>query len=227
MTEIHSRLAGNSKASLVLYRFGRGLCVGFCRVWLRLSVEGREHVPPDGAFVLAPVHRSNMDTPIAAVCTKRRMRYMGKDSLWKVRCFGWLLSALGGFPVSRGTIDREALARCTALLEAGQPIVVFPEGQRQAGPIVQPLFDGAAYLAIKTQVPIVPVGIGGSERVMPKGSKIIWPRKVHVVVGRPLPPPALEGTGARVNRQSVRDLTADLHERLQELFDTAQVRAGA
>ena len=119
MTEIHSRLAGNSKASLVFYRFGRGLCVGFCRVWLRLSVEGREHVPPDGAFVLAPVHRSNMDTPIAAVCTKRRMRYMGKDSLWKVRFFGWLLSALGGFPVSRGTIDREALARCTALLEEG------------------------------------------------------------------------------------------------------------
>jgi len=226
MTEVHTKLAGNSRASLALYRLARNLLVGFCRVWLRMSVEGRERVPTDGAFILAPVHRSNMDTPIASVSTKRRLRYMGKDSLWKVRSAAWLLSALGGFPVSRGTIDREALGRCVLLLEAGEPLVLFPEGTRQSGPIVQPLFDGAAYLAMKAGVPIVPVGIGGSERVMPKGSKMIWPRRVHVIIGEPLqPPPA--GEGNRVNRQAVRELTAALHERLQELFDRAQIRAGA
>ena len=69
------------------------------------------------------------------------------------------------------------------MLEAGEPLVLFPEGERKSGPVVQPLFDGAAYVALKAGVPIVPVGIGGSERVMPKGAKFIYPRKVHVIVG--------------------------------------------
>ena len=225
MTGVKSKLAGGGVAARAFYALARGLVVGFCRIWMRLSVEGREHVPKDGAFILAPVHRSNMDTPIAAVSTTRRLRYMGKDSLWKTGASSWLLSALGGFPVSRGTIDREALARCAALLDAGEPLVLFPEGTRQSGPIVQPVFDGAAYLAVKASVPIIPMGIGGSERVMPKGSKMIWPRKVHAIIGPAIVPPATENS--RVNRQAVRDLSSLLHERLQGLFDSAQVRAGA
>ncbi|MEY4251507.1 MAG: hypothetical protein RL691_388, partial [Actinomycetota bacterium] len=71
-----------------------------------------------------------------------------------------MLSALGAFPVTRGSADREALKRCIAVLEAGEPLVLFPEGTRQSGPIVQPLFDGAAYVAVKAGVPIIPVGIG-------------------------------------------------------------------
>ena len=83
-------------------RASRGVCVGFCRVWFRMTVEGLEHVPRSGPFVLAPVHRSNMDTPIVCVVTRRRLRYMGKDSLWKKSFPRWFLSALGGFPVTRG-----------------------------------------------------------------------------------------------------------------------------
>ena len=64
--------------------------------------------------------------------------------------------------------------------------MLFPEGERKSGPLVQPLFDGAVYVALKAGVPIVPVGIGGSERVMPKGAKFIYPRKVHVVIGAPI-----------------------------------------
>ena len=100
---------------------------------------------------------------------------MGKDSLWKQRFPRWFLSALGGFPVTRGTADKEALVRCIAVLKGGEPLVLFPEGERKAGPLVQPLFDGAAFVAAKAAVPIVPVGIGGSERVMPKGSKLDLP----------------------------------------------------
>jgi 1-acyl-sn-glycerol-3-phosphate acyltransferase len=150
---------------------------------------------------------------------------MGKDSLWKVRQAAWFLSALGSFPVTRGTADREALKRCIDVLESGEPLVVFPEGERKSGPIVQPLFDGAAYLSIKCQVPIVPVGIGGSERAMPKGSKMIWPRKVHIIVGHPLVPPVT--TRGRAPRPEVTAMTTELRERLQALFDAAQVRAGA
>jgi 1-acyl-sn-glycerol-3-phosphate acyltransferase len=89
---------------------------------------------------------------------------MGKDSLWLKRWKGWLCSALGAFPVSRGTADREALRRCIVVLEAGEPLVLFPEGERKSGPVVQPLFHGAAYVAVKTGVPIVPVGSAARSR---------------------------------------------------------------
>jgi 1-acyl-sn-glycerol-3-phosphate acyltransferase len=221
MTRVESFLAGQGPASRAFYYVARALVTGFTRLWTRMRIEGREHVPKRGAYVLAPVHRSNMDTPIAACVTRRRLRFMGKDSLWKHQPAAWLLSALGGFPVSRGTADREALQRCIAILEAGEPLVLFPEGERKSGPVVQPLFDGAAYVALKAGVPIIPVGIGGSEAVMPKGSRFIHPSKVHVIVGPPIPPPV---SAARVPRSAVRDVTAELHAILQGLYDDATKR---
>lgn len=225
MTEVDAKMAGTSRASLAFYRFAWTLVMMFITVVNRVSVRGREHVPRQGAFVLAPVHRSNMDTPYAAVATGRRLRYMGKDSLWKRRWSGWLLSALGAFPVTRGVADREALERGLAVLRGGEPLVVFPEGNRKSGPIVQPLFEGAAYLATRAQVPIVPMGIGGSERAMPKGARYIRPSKVWVVIGPPMDPPPLVH-GKRLPRPEVKALTARLHDELQRLFDEAQVRAG-
>jgi 1-acyl-sn-glycerol-3-phosphate acyltransferase len=226
VTQVDTFLAGQGRLSKLVYAVARAIVVGSMRAYTRMSIDGREHIPRRGAFVLAPVHRSNVDTPIAAAVTRRRLRFMGKDSMWKHRGPGWVLSALGGFPVTRGTADREALKRCIEVLEAGEPLVLFPEGERKSGPVVQPLFDGAAYVAVKAGVPIVPVGIGGSERVMTKGSKMIYPRKVWVVVGEPL---RVEGAvpGERVPRATIRELSERLHARLQELFDEAQRRVGA
>ena len=224
MTKVDAKFASDSRGAKTWYWFGRNLCVLFCRVYLRMSVEGLENIPASGPFVLAPVHRSNMDTPIAAVCTKRRMRYMGKDSLWKTKAFGWLLSVLGGFPVSRDIADREALERCVEVLQGGEPLVLFPEGERKSGPLVEPLKDGAVYIAAKAQVPIVPVGIGGSEGVMPKGSKMIFPKKVFVVVGAPIAPPVL-GEAGRLSKPVRRELSEQLHSELQRLFDIAQAKA--
>lgn len=206
---------------LLFYRLVRGVVVGFCRLFWRLSVEGAEHVPAEGAFVLAPVHRSNVDSLVVAAVTTRRMRYMGKASLWKIGWIGKVFSALGAFPVQRETADREALRRCIEVVEGGEPLVIFPEGTRQFGPTVQPLFEGAAYVAARTGVPIVPVGIGGSEAAMPKGSKLLRPVRVRVVVGEPLYPPA-PGPSGRAPRSAVHELTEQLAGRLQYLFDRAR-----
>jgi len=224
VSEVTSKMASNSLAARVLYRFARGLCVWFCRIWLRMRVEGLENVPQSGAYIVAPVHRSYIDTPIVSVVTTRRLRYMGKDTLWKYPASAWLLSSLGGFPVTRGTADREALKRCIEVLKGGEPLVLFPEGERKSGPIVKPLFDGATYVAAKAGVGILPVGIGGSERVMRKGTNFIRPKRVHVIVGELLPP--LGGDGQRVPRAAMTSMSAELHDELQRLFDTAQVRAG-
>lgn len=223
MSKVDSFLAGQSMASRAFYVVARAIAVGAMLLLTRMRIEGKHHIPRSGAFVLAPVHRSYLDTPIVAGVTRRRLRYMGKDSLWHRRWKGWLCSALGAFPVTRGTADREALRRCIAVLEAGEPLVLFPEGERKSGPVVQPLFQGAAYVAVKAGVPIVPVGIGGSERVMPKGVKVPRPRKVVVRVGPPIFPPKEEG---RRSRDATRVVTEELHCTLQRLFDEAQAAVG-
>ena len=230
MAEVDTRLAGQSKASLLLYSVVHAIVVGLTVLFTRTKVIGRHNIPRTGAYLLAPIHRSNIDTPLTATVTRRRIRFMGKDSLWKIGPLGWIMSALGAFPVTRGTADREALKRCIAVLEQGEPLVLFPEGTRQSGPRVMPLFDGAAYVAVKAGVPIIPIGIGGSERVMPKGSKMIYPRKCVVVVGEPIMPGATSvdrKEGDRLARSSVKDVTERLSTDLQRLFDEAQLLAGS
>lgn len=222
MSKVDSFLAGNGLGSRVLYQVMRGVCVVICRGWNRMSIEGRENIPATGAFVLAPVHRSFLDTPISACATRRRLRFMGKDSMWRTRFGGWFLSACGGFPVTRGSADRQALVRSIQVLESGEPLVVFPEGERKSGPEVQPLFEGASYVAVKAGVPIIPVGIGGSERVMPKGTKLIRPKKLHMIVGRPI----VASPDAGSSRSAVRKVSAELHAELQRLFDAAEARVG-
>jgi 1-acyl-sn-glycerol-3-phosphate acyltransferase len=223
MTKISTRLVGNTRLDRAAYQTVRFIVTSFCHTWCRMTVEGRENVPAEGPFLLAPTHRSILDTPIASGVTHRRMRFMGADKYWKNDRFGRLLTALGGFPVSRGTADREALRRSIAVLDAGEPLVLFPEGERKTGPIVQPLFDGATYVAVKAGVPIVPVGIGGSERAMPKGTRFIFPRKLHVVVGKPIPVTKDAGT-PKEQRDTARQLSIDLQAELQRLFDIAQAR---
>ncbi|MEY2415317.1 MAG: 1-acyl-sn-glycerol-3-phosphate acyltransferase [Ilumatobacteraceae bacterium] len=223
MTKISTKLTGNKLVDRIAYQIVRFIVTTFCRVWCRMTVEGSENVPADGIFIVAPTHRSILDTPIASGVSRRRLRFMGADKYWKNKAFGRLLTALGGFPVSRGTADREALKRSIAVLQGGEPLVLFPEGERKVGPIVQPLFDGATYIAVKAGVPIIPVGIGGSERAMPKGAKFIRPSKLHVVVGKPIQA-ASNAASPKDQRDAARQLTVDLHAELQRLFDIAQAR---
>lgn len=214
-----------TRGELRFYAIVRGALVGVCRLWFRLSGRGLEHVPAEGAYIISPVHRSNLDFAMVLILTKRRIRYLAKDSLWKGQGF-WarVFTALGGIPVARGTADREALRTCIEVVEAGEPLVIFPEGTRQHGPEVQHCFDGPAFVQSRTGVPIVPVGIGGSEAAMPKGSKVPKPRRVRIVVGPPLLPIETEGPKAR--RAALRARTEELRDVIQGLFDEAQAEAG-
>jgi 1-acyl-sn-glycerol-3-phosphate acyltransferase len=103
-------------------------------------------------------------------------------------------------------------------------LVLYPEGERKDGPTVQPLFDGAVYVAAKAGVPIVPVGIGGSDRVMPRGARFVYPRKVHVVIGPPIEAPI--AAGERLPRAVLKQHSERLHRELQDLYDEAQRRVG-
>jgi 1-acyl-sn-glycerol-3-phosphate acyltransferase len=213
-----------SRLTRISYAAVRGLIHLVALAFGRVKVIGAERVPATGAYVLAPVHRSNVDFALTSIVTKRPMRYMGKDSIWKNKALGRFVSMLGAYPVHRGSADRESLRVTTQVIEGGSPVVVFPEGTRRSGPVVEDLFDGPAYLAARTGVPIVPMGIGGSERMMPKGAKFLRPSKLVLLVGEPIHPVPTDG--GRVPRSAVRALTAELQATVQRLFDEAQALAG-
>ena len=194
-------------------------------ILFRLRVEGRENLP-DGPFILSGIHRSFIDTPIIGMVTSRRLRFMGKESLWKSKPLGGFLTVMGGFPVERGTADRTALRAAEDVLSLGEPLVMFPEGTRQEGDRIDraQVLDGPSFVAARSGVPIVPVGIGGSARALPLGAKIPRPRRIVAVIGDPIyPPPRGEG---RVPRRVVTDLTDRLAEELGDLYIEARVLAG-
>lgn len=210
--------------SRLLYRFTQGVVWTIGSTYFRVRIHGRERMPSSGPYILCPSHRSNLDTPIVSVLTHRRLRYMGKETLWQSSFGAWFLTSLGGFPVERGTADRSALEACMEVLRRGEPLVMFPEGTRQHGPVLGHFHDGPTYVACRTGVPLVPVGLGGTERAMPAGSKGVHPARVTLVVGEPILPPVPPG-GGRVPRRVYRELTAELRDVVQRLFDEAERRA--
>jgi len=182
-------------------------------------------VPETGPVILAPVHRSFADFGFAAFCTDRKLFFMTKDEMWKNRWLGRLLLSVGAFPVHRESADREALQRAEEVLRKDSPLVLFPEGTRREGPVVKDLMEGAACLSARTEAPIVPIGIGGSDLAMPKGSVIPKPRTIQLVIGPPIPPPPRTGRG-RVSRSAVHAATEALVPKLQDVYDEARARTG-
>lgn len=186
----------------------------------RVRIKGRDLLPATGGYVLAPSHRSMMDIPFAAWISTRPLRYMGKASLFEIPVLGWFFRTLGGFEVSRDGTDRKALRDSMEMLQNGEILLVYPEGTRQHGPKIAALQPGAAYLALRAGVPIVPVGIAGSEEILrDHESKMPRFKRVGIVVGEPI-------VGERrasgiVPREQVDALSARLHDALQVVLDEA------
>ncbi len=150
-----------------------------------IEVLHAERVPADGGLLVVSNHVSHLDSPaMAAVFKGRRLRAMAKEELWKNPHFGHLIEGIGAFPVRRGEADAEGVRKCLSLLEAGEAVIVFAEGTRGDGRRMLPLEPGIALLAKKSGVPVLPVGICGTQVVMPPGGKGRRAR-VRVVAGEP------------------------------------------
>ncbi|MET0525255.1 MAG: lysophospholipid acyltransferase family protein [Nocardioides sp.] len=167
----------------------RLLLMPVLRLLFTMRVTGREHVPKEGAVVIAPNHKSFWDAFFISAVLPRRIFFMGKSELFEGRA-GRLLLALGGFPVRRGGSDTEAIATALAILHRGDALALFPEGTRVADPgLLGTPRRGAARLAIEGGAPIVPTAITGTE-------KRRWPlpRRVQVSFGEPIPVSDLQAT---------------------------------
>ncbi len=195
------------------------------KLLFRLRVEGRHNLP-DGPFILSATHRSFIDTPIVGVMTSKRLRFMGKESLWNSKPLGVFLTIMGGFPVERDMVDRTALRAAVDVLTLGEPLVMFPEGTRREGPRLrrEDLRDGPTFLAARVGVPIVPVGLGGTPKALPLGKSLPRPAKVVAVIGEPIMPPSK--VNGRVSRGVVNELSDRLFEELSDLYIEARILAG-
>lgn len=183
----------------------------------RFEVVGADRLPTVGPYVLCPVHRSLVDFMVAVMAVPRRIRFMAKDSLWGMPRLGRFIESMGAFPVNRDHPDRMALRRAEAAIALSEPVVMFPEGTRRRGSVVEDLHLGPAFVACRTRVPLVPVGIGGTDRALPRGAWFIRPRKVRVIIGEPIYPD-VELTG-RVPRRVVEQTTEQLRLAMQNLYD--------
>ena len=180
-----------------------------------MRVEGHERLQVNGGVIIAPTHRSNLDGPLVGSSSHRRVRYLGKDSLFRPAAAGLAMRSFGSFPVRRGEADLDAMRVAKEMLEAGECMLVFPEGSRQEGDSIGEIYDGTAWLASKAGTPVVPVGIAGTEVAMPTGSKFPSRVPVTVVVGEVLDPPKA-ADGERVKRSDLKEWTEQLRLRLHE-----------
>jgi 1-acyl-sn-glycerol-3-phosphate acyltransferase len=186
----------------VLYRLFWLVGLLLCRTIWRTRVEGLDRLPIGVPYVVAPVHRSYVDFIVVGVAVRRLCRFMVKGTVWRSSLAGRLATYVGSFPVDRDHADRAALRTAEQAVLGGDPIVMFPEGRRKDGPLVEDLFDG-------------PVGLVGTERAMPIDRPRIRPARIRVVIGEPIYPD-VEISG-RVRRRVVTEGTEHLRAALQEL----------
>lgn len=217
---------GDRRSSLVVYRIVRGAIRQVLFRWLRVDGTNTEVLDLPGATVLAPVHRSHLDSVLVASLCDRRIRALGKEPLFTVPVVKYFCAALGAIPVRRGEADRDALAAAKTLLDRDESMIVFPEGSRQRGDEIGPLFGGAAWLAARTGARVVPIGIVGTEEALPSGARYLHRSTVRVVVGDPLDPPRA-ANGKRASREQLRAFTETLAERLGELQRQARAQLPA
>lgn len=161
----------------MFYRTAKAICRIILALLRRWEVQGAENLPPTGGAVVIANHISYWDPVVVGCALNRQVYFMAKAELFEIPLLGPLITRLGAFPVRRNGADPASVRRSLELLKSGRVIGIFPEGTRShSGEILEPHL-GAAMLALKVGVPIVPVAVNGTKGVA---------GKVRVSIGKPL-----------------------------------------
>jgi 1-acyl-sn-glycerol-3-phosphate acyltransferase len=206
------------------YHPGSAIIGGFCRLLFGLSVQGAERIPRAGAFIVVANHCSNLDPPMLGWATGhqvgRIVHFMAKIEMRRWPVIGWLATQSGVYFVRRGEGDRAAQRFSLEALASGRPIAIFPEGTRSRDGRMRDFKDGAAFLAIRSGAPILPVGIAGSHRMFPGRSRVPHRTRVTMRVGAPFT--LARQADGRLDRQVLADATARVSAAVAALIPAEQ-----
>jgi 1-acyl-sn-glycerol-3-phosphate acyltransferase len=177
--------------SLALYHLFKWTVVSpVLHGYLRGRIYGTKKVPAQGPLIIVANHASNFDPPLLSNCVQRPVSFMAKESLFQVPVLASAIKAYGAYPVKRGSADRSAIRSALKQLENGWAVGIFLQGVRTPdGRISEPKL-GAALIAAKAQVPLLPVSLWGTEKILRKGSPLPRPAAVTVRIGEAIAPPA-------------------------------------
>jgi 1-acyl-sn-glycerol-3-phosphate acyltransferase len=156
----------------------------------RLNIYGAENVPQSGGLIAVSNHASYFDPPILSNCVGRPVAFMAKEELFKIPVFKQGIQLYGAYPVKRQMGDRAALRAATTAIESGWIAAIFLQGTRSPDAKITDPKLGAAWIAAKTKVPLLPVSLWGTEKILIKGSALPKPVPITVRIGEVIPPPA-------------------------------------
>ncbi len=195
------------------YRFAQWCLPRVLRMLGGWLVVGHEHVPEEGGAVIASNHLSFLDPPAVGVAMRRRTYYFAKSELF-VPVFGWIIRKCYAFPVERGSADTRALKEAIKLLKGGELLTMFPEGTRSRDGEVHEFDLGAALVASRAGVPVIPCALTGTDVVMPLGARCFRRGKVAVSFGEPID--TLQH-GPKPGKEDLQRITRRLEEAVRAL----------
>lgn len=169
-----------------MYRYTRIISQLLVRTLFHFHVNGKKNLYKVKGAVLAVNHSSFIDPVLAAVAYTKPIYYLARKDLFSNRLFGWFLRAINVIPVNRDAPDVIVLKKIIQLLKGGKVVLIFPEGTRSPDGNLLPPHPGIGFIALKANVPIIPMYIKGAYKILPRNRKFIRLRKASANIGEPI-----------------------------------------
>jgi 1-acyl-sn-glycerol-3-phosphate acyltransferase len=176
---------GAVQRSAFWWAVSKYLVLGFSKLYFRLRVEGRDHVPATGAVLLVANHASYIDPPLVGISTRRWVAFLAQAGLARLGPMRWWLGQMGVTLIDRSAPSKEALRLIAECLGNGEVVGIFPEGTRSADGSVAPFRNGVEFLVRRTGATVVPIGLDGNHRAYPRRAWLPRPRRIVVRYGEP------------------------------------------
>ena len=186
----------NGEKATMLYHLGRPLARFCFGTFGRMEVIGEENVPPRGPVILACNHLAFTDPPLLVAAIPRPLHFLGKRELFANPLGRFLMQGFHVYPYDKSTASTETMRTLLGLLEQDRAVALFPEGTRSKSHSLQEAQLGIVYLALKSQAPILPVGVTGTQNL--RGWRMPFPLcRLTASIGPPFTLPVLEGRPPR------------------------------
>ena len=217
---VHVGKMPERKAKMKWYWFAVWGCRVFCSVFFSLRFYGRENIPDEGAFVLVANHQSFLDPVFCGMHLKRHLYFLARDTLFRNKLFGWLISSVNTIPVRRGQADLSAMKTIISKLRGGSGVCLFPEATRTKDGKITRFKPGFGLLCRRGKAAVVPVLIDGAFECWPRYKKVFSPgARIVVCYGECI-------TAEQVKNMSDRELAENLTDTLRRMQNDCRIKHG-